>query len=43
VVNTEFGHSPYTGDRPGLMELGEVGTPSVAPAFRAVASFYATH
>jgi hypothetical protein len=30
VVNTEFGHSPYTGDRPGLMELGEVGTPSVA-------------
>jgi len=43
VVNTEFGHSPYTGDRPGLMELGEVGTPSVAPAFGAVASFYATH
>ena len=30
MVNTEFGHSPYTGDRPGLMELGEVGTPSVA-------------
>jgi hypothetical protein len=25
VVNAEFGHSPYRGDRPGRMELGEVG------------------
>ena len=30
VVNSEFGHSPYRGDRPGLMELGEVDTLSVA-------------
>jgi hypothetical protein len=25
VANAEFGHSPYRGDRPGRMELGEVG------------------
>jgi hypothetical protein len=30
VVNSEFGHSPYRGDRPGHMELGEVDTLSVA-------------
>jgi hypothetical protein len=30
VVNTEFGHSSYTGDRPGLMELGEVEMMSLA-------------
>ncbi len=30
VVNTEFGHSSYRGDRPGLMELGEVPSASVA-------------
>jgi hypothetical protein len=29
VVNTEFGHSPYRGDRPGLMELGDAVTASV--------------
>ena len=29
VVNTEFGHSPYRGDRPGLMELGDPVTASV--------------
>jgi hypothetical protein len=29
VVNSEFGHSPYRGDRPGLMEFGEVDTLSV--------------
>jgi hypothetical protein len=29
VVNAEFGHSSYRGDRPGLMELGEVETGSV--------------
>lgn len=30
VVNTEFGHSAYRGDRPGHMEFGEVNTLSVA-------------
>ena len=30
VVNAEFGHSSYRGDRLGLMELGEVDTLSVA-------------
>lgn len=30
VLNTEFGHSSYQGDRPGLMEFGEVDTASVA-------------
>ena len=30
VLNTEFGHSSYRGDRPGLMEFGEVDTVSVA-------------
>ena len=30
VLNTEFGHSSYRGNRPGLMELGEVGNLSVA-------------
>jgi hypothetical protein len=29
VVNTEFGHSSYRGDRPGQMELGEADTLSV--------------
>jgi hypothetical protein len=29
VVNTEFGHSSYRGDRLGLMELGEADTLSV--------------
>jgi hypothetical protein len=29
VVNTEFGHSSYRGDRPGPLELGEVDTLSV--------------
>jgi hypothetical protein len=29
VVNAEFGHSPYRGDRPGDLELGEAVTPSV--------------
>jgi hypothetical protein len=30
VVNSEFGHSPYRGDRPVHMELGEVDTGSLA-------------
>jgi hypothetical protein len=30
VFNTEFGHSPYRGDRPGRMEFGEVGYGSLA-------------
>ena len=30
VVNTEFGHSPYQGDRPGMMELGEIDMMSLA-------------
>ena len=30
VVNTEFGHSSYRGDRPGQMEFGEVDYVSVA-------------
>jgi hypothetical protein len=30
VVNTEFGHSAYRGDRAGLMEFGEVGMGSLA-------------
>ena len=30
VINTEFGHSSYRGDRPGHMEFGEVDTLSVA-------------
>jgi hypothetical protein len=30
VVNSEFGHSPYRGDRPGHMEFGEVDTGSLA-------------
>ena len=30
VVNSEFGHSAYRGDRPGLMEFGEVDTGSLA-------------
>ena len=30
VLNTEFGHSSYRGDRPGFMEFGEVDTASVA-------------
>ena len=30
VVNSEFGHSRYRGDRHGHMELGEVDTLSVA-------------
>jgi hypothetical protein len=29
VVNSEFGHSLYRGDRPAHMELGEVDTLSV--------------
>jgi len=29
VVNTEFGHSSYRGDRPGLMELGDAVTVSL--------------
>jgi hypothetical protein len=29
VVNTEFGHSSYRGDRPGQMEFGEADTLSV--------------
>jgi hypothetical protein len=30
VVNSEFGHSAYRGDRPGHMEFGEVDTVSLA-------------
>jgi hypothetical protein len=30
VINTEFGHSPYRGDRPGHMEFGEVDLVSLA-------------
>jgi hypothetical protein len=30
VVNTEFGHSSYLGDRPGLMEFGEIDMMSLA-------------
>lgn len=30
VVNAEFGHSSYRGDRPGLMELGEIDMMSLA-------------
>ena len=30
VVNTEFGHSSYRGDRPGMMEFGEVDMMSLA-------------
>jgi hypothetical protein len=30
VVNSEFGHGPYRGDRPGHMEFGEVDTGSLA-------------
>jgi len=30
VLNSEFGHSPYRGDRPGHMKLGEVDTASLA-------------
>jgi hypothetical protein len=30
AVNTEFGHSPYRGDRPGQMELGEADMMSLA-------------
>jgi hypothetical protein len=30
VVNTEFGHSSYRGDRPGQMEFGEVDMMSLA-------------
>jgi len=30
VINAEFGHSPYTGGRPGMMEFGEVDLMSLA-------------
>ena len=30
VVNAEFGHSSYLGDRPGLMEFGEIDMMSLA-------------
>jgi hypothetical protein len=30
VVNAEFGHSSYRGDRPGLMEFGEIDMMSLA-------------